>query len=198
PAGIAKVAEPTRDHPHPDRNDENSVHEVDRERDHHAGPRGVRCGHAERGLQEPVPERDEQHAGGRDRYHEPPSCVHGVAAGPDEARFNGTDQWLARLADRPAEGTEGRDAPGAHQPGGEGHDHAGGERREHEVADGDLEIWHTLSLARCAGSFSGSARPWCGPGLSSSIMRTTRARCPASPSTRRGPTKSSPSCSTKA
>src|SRR5881397_2338125 len=79
-----------------------------------------------------------------------------VAAGPHEARFDGTDQWVAGRAERPAERAEGRDAPGAYQPGRERREHARGERREHEVAEGDLELWHALSLARCAESFSGS------------------------------------------
>src|SRR2546430_16873751 len=83
--------------------------------------------------------------------------MHRVAAGPHEARFDGTDQWVAGGAERPAERAEGRDAPGAHQPGRERREHARGERREHEVAEGDLDRWHALSLARCAESFSGAA-----------------------------------------
>src|SRR5256886_7426825 len=122
-----------------------------------ARPLGLRGCHAVSGVHQQVPRRDEPDPGDRHPDGEPPSRVHRVAAGPHGARFDGTDQWVAGGAERPAERAEGRDAPGAHQPRRERREHARGERREHEVAEGDLELWHALSLARCAASFSGTA-----------------------------------------
>src|SRR5213596_286793 len=149
PPRVAEVDEPPRDDPHDERGGEDSVRHDDGEHHRPARPLGVRGRHAVSGVHQQVPKRDEHDPGDRHRDGEPPSRVHRVAAGPHEARFDGTDQWVAGGAERPAERAEGRDAPGAHQPGRERREHARGERREHEVAEGDLELWHALSLARC-------------------------------------------------